>query len=153
MMLLMLAGYFLNIVGIANASKDESGFKRALWVLLAAMAFEIVAAIIQNSSPQVANWLKVPATLFTLVSMIYVLEGIAVLANGLGKKEIADMCENCRKYMMYALILSAAAEVLVSLGITGSATKSVTGIAAGLLEIVAYVFYLRVLNKARLMQE
>lgn len=47
---------------------------------------------------------------------------------------------------------AAAAEVLASLGISGSAVKSTTEIAASLLEIVAYVFYLRVLNKARLMQ-
>jgi len=34
MLLLMLASYILNLIGISNAAKDEDGFKRALWVLL-----------------------------------------------------------------------------------------------------------------------
>ena len=80
MMLLMLVSYFLNMAGIINASKDEAGFKRALWTLLASMAFGIVAAILENSNVKVANWLKIPSTLFELVVMIYVLEGIANLA-------------------------------------------------------------------------
>ncbi len=54
--------------------------------------------------------------------------------------------------MMCALVLSAAAEVLVSLQVAESALKTTSGVAAGLLQIVAYVVYLRVLNQARLMQ-
>lgn len=152
MMLLMLVSFFMNLTGIISASKDEAGFKRALWVLLAGIVFEIIASILQNSSPQAANWLKVPATLCNLVVMIFVLEGIATLADSLVRKDISDMCAKCRTYLLCVLILSAAAEVLASLGVTGSAMQSTTGIAAHLLEIVAYVFYLRVLNKARLMQ-
>ncbi|MBR6027533.1 MAG: hypothetical protein IKP40_00475 [Clostridia bacterium] len=152
MMLLMLVSFFMNLTGIISASKDEAGFKRALWVLLAGIVFEIIASILQNSSPQAANWLKVPATLCNLVVMIFVLEGIATMADGLVRKDISDMCAKCRTYLLCVLILSAAAEVLTSLGVTGSAMQSTTGIAAHLLEIVAYVFYLRVLNKARLMQ-
>ena len=152
MMLLMLVSFFMNLTGIISASKDEAGFKRALWVLLAGIVFEIIASILHNSSPQTANWLKVPATLCDLVVMIFVLEGISTLADSLVRKDISDMCAKCRTYLLCVLILSAAAEVLASLGVTGSAMQSTTGIAAHLLEIVAYVFYLRVLNKARLMQ-
>ena len=152
MMLLMLVSFFMNLSGIIKASKDEIGFKNALWVLLAGMVFEIISSSIQNSSPQVAHWLQVPSTLCNLVVMIFVLEGITVLADNLSRKDVSDMCRSCRTYLLYALILSAAAEVLTALGITGSAGRSVTGIAGHLLEIVAYVFYLRVLNKARLME-
>ena len=38
MMLLMLVSWCLNLVGIINASKDETGFKQALWFFLASMA-------------------------------------------------------------------------------------------------------------------
>ena len=152
MMLLILVSFFMNLTGIISASKDEAGFKRAMWVLLAGIVFEIIASILQNSSPQAANWLKVPATLCDLVVMIFVLEGITTMADSLVRKDISDMCAKCRTYLLCVLILSAAAEVLASLGVTGSAMYSTTGIAAYLLEIVAYVFYLRVLNKARLMQ-
>ena len=31
MMLLMLVSFFMNLTGIISASKDEAGFKRALW--------------------------------------------------------------------------------------------------------------------------
>ena len=152
MMLLILVSFFMNLTGIISASKDEAGFKRAMWVLLAGIVFEIIASILQNSSPQAANWLKVPATLCDLVVMIFVLEGITVMADNLSRKDVSDMCRNCRTYLLCTLILSAAAEVLTALGITGSAGHSVTGIAGHLLEIVAYVFYLRLLNKARLME-
>ena len=50
------------------------------------------------------------------------------------------------------LVLSAAAEIFVALGTKGSVLNTTSGVAAGLLQIVAYVVYLRVLNKARQMQ-
>ena len=87
MMLLMLVSYFMNLSGIINASKDDEGFKRALWALLASIAFGVVAAILENSNARVANWLKVPSTLFELVVTIYVLEGIGNLAGNFGKKD------------------------------------------------------------------
>ena len=152
MILLMLVGYIMNLIGIINASKDEGAFKQALWMLLASMVFGIVASALENSNAQVANWLKVPSTLFDLVVTLYVLEGIANLAGNLGRKEIVDMSRNCRTYLMSALILSAAAQVFAALGTTGTTLNTTSGIAAGLLQIVAYVIYLRVLNKARLMQ-
>ena len=49
-------------------------------------------------------------------------------------------------------MLSAAAEVFVALGTAGTTLSTPSGVAAALLQIVAYVVYLRVLNKARLMQ-
>lgn len=152
MMLLMLVSYFMNLSGVINASKDDEGFKRALWALLANIAFGVVAAILENSNAKVASWLKVPSTLFELVVTIYVLEGIGNLARNLGKNDIADLSKQCRTWMMCALVLSAAAEVFVALGTTGSVLNTTSGIAAALLQIVAYVVYLRVLNQARLMQ-
>lgn len=152
MMLLTLVSYFMNLSGVVNASKDDEGFKRALWALLASIAFGVVAAILENSNAKVASWLKVPSTLFELVVTIYVLEGIGNLARNLGKNDIADLSKQCRTWMMCALVLSAAAEAFVALGTTGSALNTTSGIAASLLGIVAYVVYLRVLNKARLMQ-
>ena len=98
MMLLVLAAYILNLIGISNAAKDEDGFKRALWVLLASMAFGIVAAILENSNAMVANWLKVPSTLFELVVIIYVLEGIGNLARNLGRKDVVDLSIQCRTW-------------------------------------------------------
>ena len=47
MMLIMLASYVLNLIGVVNASKDDEGFKRALWALLASIAFGVVAAILE----------------------------------------------------------------------------------------------------------
>ena len=108
--------------------------------------------MLENSNAKVANWLKVLSTLFELVVTIYVLEGIGNLATNLGKKDIAALSAQCKTWLMCALILSAAAEIFVALGTTGTAFNTTSGIAAALLQIVAYVVYLRVLNKARLMQ-
>ena len=152
MMLVMLVSYILNLIGILNASKDDVGFKNALWVLLASIAFGIGAAILQNSNPRAAHWLQVPSTLFELVVTIYVLDGIANLARNLGKNDIVDLSKQCRTWLMCALVLSAAAKVFVALGTEGSTLNTTSGIAAALLQIVAYVVYLWVLNKARLMQ-
>ena len=150
--LLLVASYILNLIGISNAAKDEGAFKRALWVLLASMAFGIVASFLQNSNPRISNWLEVPSTLFELVVMIYVLEGIANLARNLGKNDIVDLSVQCRTWLMCALVLSAAAEVFVALGTNGTVLSTTSGIAAALLQIIGYVIYLRVLNRARQMQ-
>ena len=152
MMLIMLVSYVLNFIGIAKASKDEEGFKRALWMLLVSLACGIGAGILENKSPNVANWLKIPSTLFELVVTIYVLEGIGSLARNLGKNQIADMSTQARTWMMCALILASAAYVFVALGTAGSVLSTASGVAAALLQLVAYVVYLRVLNKARQMQ-
>ena len=152
MSLIMVVSYILNLIGISNAAKDEEGFKRALWVLLASMAFGIVAAILQNSNPRVSNWLEVPSTLFELVVTIYVLEGIGNLARNLGKNDIVDLSKQCKTWLLCALVLSAAAQAFVALGTEGSVLNTTSGVAAALLQIVAYVVYLRVLNKARQMQ-
>ena len=151
MMLLMVVSYILNFVGIFNASKDEEGFKRALWVLLACIVFGLAAGFLENSNPKVANWLKVPSTLFELVVAIYVLEGIGSIATSLGRQDVAKLSAQSRTWYMCALVLSAAAEVFVALGTTGSVLNTTSGVAAGLLQIVAYVIYLRVLSKARQM--
>ena len=152
MMLVMLVSYVLNLIGISNASKDEESFKRALWVLLASIVFAIGAAILENRNARVANWLKVPSTLFELVVTLFVLEGIGNLARNLGKKQIVDMSAQCRTWLMCALVLSAAAEIFVALGSKGTVLTTTSGVASALLQIVAYVIYLRVLNKARFMQ-
>ena len=152
MMLLMVLSYILNLSGIVNASKDDEGFKLALWTLLASIVFGIAAALLESSNAKVANWLKVPSTLLEMVVMIYVLEGINNMAKGLGNKEVADMSAQCRTWLISALILSAVAEALVALGTAGTALHTTSGVVAALLQIVAYVVYLRVLNKARLMQ-
>ena len=80
------------------------------------------------------------------------LEGIGNLATKLGKRDIADMSAQCKTWMMSALVLSAAAEIFVALGTEGSTINTASGVAAALLQILAYVVYLRVLNRARLMQ-
>ena len=152
MIVLMIVSFFMNFIGISNASKDEEGFRRALWVLVASIVFSVVGGLLENTNPKIASWLNVPAKLFELVVMIYVLEGIANLANNLGKRDIAGMSVQCKTWLMSALVLSAAAEFFVALGTTGSAFNTASGVAAALLQIVAYVVYLRVLNKARLMQ-
>ena len=85
MMLLMLSNYVLNFIGIATASRDEASFKRAMWVLLAGIAFGIAGAALERSNPQVANWLNIPSTLLELVVTLYVLEGIGNLAGNLGR--------------------------------------------------------------------
>ena len=152
MMLAMLVSYVLNLIGISNASKDEEAFKRALWVCLASAVLGIAAAALENSNVRISNWLKVPSTLLELVVTMLVLEGIGNLANNLGKKDIANMSAQCRTWVLCSLVLSAAAEVFVALGTKGSVLNTTSGVAAGLLQIVAYVVYLRVLNKARQMQ-
>ena len=152
LMVLMLLSYILNLIGIVNASKDDDGFKRALWMLLASIAFGLAAAALESSNAKAANWLKVPSTLFELVSVIFVLEGITGVAEGLGNKEVAAMSAQCRTWLISALALSAAAEAFVALGTAGTAMHTTSGVAAALLQIAACVVYLRVLNKARLMQ-
>ena len=86
------------------------------------------------------------------VDTLFVLEGIGNPAGSLFRKQIADRSAQCRTRRMCALVLSAAAEIFVALGTTGSALNTTGGIAAGLLQIAACAACLRVLNKARLMQ-
>ncbi len=150
--LLILVSFFLNIAGILQASKDEESFKRALWIELLGLALAIAVGFLQSGSRLVADWLHIASTLCTMMVTLLVLEGIGRLAVSLGKPEISDMGRRSRAYLLGAFILSAVTELLIALRVVDSYAISACQAATYLLDIGAYVLYLRVLAKARVMQ-
>ncbi|MBR3494255.1 MAG: hypothetical protein IKH38_02405 [Clostridia bacterium] len=150
--LLVLVSYFLGIAGILQASKDEESFKRALWVELLGLALTIVIAYLQNSSPRIASWLNIAVTVCAMTVTLLVLEGICRLAESLGRKDITALAEQSRKYLLIAYLLSAVGELFVALNPGDPFYVSASGVAAFLMDIAAYVLYLRVLSRAKTMQ-
>ena len=150
--LLLLVGFFISIAGIIQASKDEASFRNALWAELLGLALSIAAAILQNSGSQAAGWLSAASTVVSLLVHLLVLDGVCRLAGALGKTEIMAMGSRCRIYLLCAMLLSAAGRAIMVLFPGDPDYVSIIGIADFLMEIGAYVLYLRVLAKAKSMQ-
>ena len=149
---LLLLSFFLTLGGIINASRDEVSFKRALWTLLAGIVVSVAVSVIQNSNHLIANCLNIISTAFTMLTTLFVLEGICKLAGSLGKKEIVTAGEECRRLLIGTFILSAVLEIAMVLIPSEKNLEHYIQIGVYVLDIMAYILYIKVLAKARKMQ-
>ncbi len=148
---LFIVSFVLNAAGIAQAARDEAAFKRALLALVLSVVAAGVISVVQNTNRQVANWLNIAATFCTLTVFLMVIGGICALADKVGDKAVAALGEKTRKYLWCTFLLSAAAETVVALFPGDAGLSNQFGVVANVLDIVAYILYIRLLAKARLM--
>ena len=151
-LILFLVGYILCLAGITQASHDEESFKRALWAALLGVAVVLLSAVLQQNNAAVSKWLEVASTVCSMTVTLLVLDGIKNVADKLGNKEMSALSRNCSRIVLYPFILSLLAEVIVAVLSLNDSTSNLFKIAIWLMDIVAYLLYLRVLAKAKVMQ-
>ena len=90
---LMIVSYILNIIGVGNAAKDESGFRSAMIAIIIGIVASIVAGIFSNK--------EVVCLLAQLVSKIcdimvfwFCIGGIRNLADKMNNRGIANKADS-----------------------------------------------------------
>ena len=151
-LLLFLASYVLSLAGIINGAHDEESFKRALWAELALIALTIASAFLQDSQPQMVKWLDVVSTVARMMVTLLVIGGIDRVAAKLGKTDVVIIGEKSRYFMISAFLLSAVFEVMLVFFFQNNPSMTYFfRMTVYVLDIIAYVLYLRLLNRARMM--
>lgn len=151
-LVLFLFSYILNMAGITQAAHDEESFRRALWAAVAGLLVILAGSFLNQNNPQISKWIEILNTVCTMVMTLLVLSGIGKIADSLGKTAVSELSRNTSRIVLYPFLMSVAGELLIAVLSLNETASALCQAAVYLMDIVAYVCYLRVLMKARTMQ-
>ena len=145
---LMIVSYILNIIGVGNAAKDESGFRSAMIAIIIGIVASIVAGIFSNK--------EVVCLLAQLVSKIcdimvfwFCIEGISNLAEKLNDRGVANKADSFTKLIIGIYIAGIVLAIIGSFVKVGGFLDGFIDVAGAVCSIVAYLSYLSLLKGAR----
>ena len=145
---LMLVSYILNIIGVGNAAKDESGFRSAMIAIIIGIVASIVAGIFANK--------EVVCLIAQLVSRIcdvmvfwFCIGGIRNLAVKMNDRNIANKADSFTKLIIGIYIAGIVLAIIGSFVKVGGFLDGFIDVAASVCSIVAYLSYLALLRDAK----
>ena len=145
---LMLVSYILNIIGVGNAAKDESGFRSAMIAIIIGIVASIVAGIFSNK--------EVVCLLAQLVSKIcdimvfwFCIGGIRNLADKMNDRNIANKADSFTKLIIGIYVAGSVLAIIGSFVKVGGFLDGFIDVAGAVCSIVAYLSYLSLLKGAR----
>ena len=153
---LLLIAFIFNLIGLKKAGKDESNIEGAFWLAIAGIVVSVLGAIlpvvISSQSTRISNIASVLSGLFEILIVIFVCTGVSNLAAQIGQEALA--AKGKRTALTYAIVyaLGKSASIIVS-WFTESGAQLVVSIiilvVSIVLEILAYIWYITFLGKAR----
>ena len=151
--LALIAG-ILSLVGIINASKDESAFKTALYAIILSLVAAAVMGIF-SSSATVQSICQSVQNVMSIIVTIYVIHGVTNLAEKLNNAEVAQKGKKLLMIIVVIYVLALVANILVLVfgGMFASVTAGIIGLAALVLDVIGYIVYLSLLSKGKKMLE
>lgn len=153
-LIVALASAILYLVGIIKASKDELGFRMALWAILAGILFSLLETLFSMLSLQiVANVFSVANKVTELLAFLFVIQSIMIIASEKGREDIVTLGDKIKKIILivYLVTIIAYLVAVIFLGVVGATVAGVASIIAAVLSVVVYVLYLVFLGKAKKM--
>jgi hypothetical protein len=153
MSVLFIISFLMNIGGLNKAKPDEVNFKNALYMVIAGIVLSVVVGATKEGTllHTLGNSLS---NVCNLLVNYLVATALMNLANRLGDAAVAQKAKSVRS------LLTAVWVIALVLHILGDAFTSKAGMIAGVLaliasviEIIAYIVYLGLLNKSRGMLE
>ena len=145
---LMIVSYILNIIGVGNAAKDESGFRSAMIAIIIGIVASIVAGIFSNK--------EVVCLLAQLVSKIcdimvfwFCIGGIRNLADKMNDRVIADKADSFTKLIIGIYVAGIVLAIIGSIVKAGGFLDGFIDVAGAVCSIIAYLSYLSLLKGAR----
>ena len=145
---LMIVSYILNIIGVGNAAKDESGFRSAMIAIIIGIVASIVAGIFSKN--------EVVCLLAQLVSKIcdvmvfwFCIGGIRNLADKMNDRGIANKADSFTKLIIGIYIAGIVLAIIGSFVKVGGFLDGFIDVAGAVCSIVAYLSYLSLLKGAR----
>ena len=145
---LMIVSYILNIIGVGNAAKDESGFRSAMIAIIIGIVASIVAGIFSNK--------EVVCLLAQLVSKIcdimvfwFCIGGIRNLADKMNDRNIANKADSFTKLIIGIYVAGIVLALIGSFIKFGGFMNGLVSVLGAVCSIVAYLSYLSLLKGAR----
>ena len=145
---LMIVSYILNIIGVGNAAKDESGFRSAMIAIIIGIVASIVAGIFSNK--------EVVCLLAQLVSKIcdimvfwFCIGGIRNLADKMNDRNIANKADSFTKLIIGIYVAGIVLAIIGSFVKAGGFLDGFIDVAGSICSIIAYLSYLSLLKGAR----
>jgi len=149
--LALIAG-IMSLVGIIQASGDESSFKVALAAIIISLATAVIAGIFSTNGA-IQGICQIIQNVMSLAVTVFVINGVTNLAEKLNNMEVFDKGKNLLKIIIciYAFSLVASVISLIFGGTFASVTAAILALIAALLNVLSYILYLILLNKAKKM--
>ncbi len=152
--ILALLASLLNIVGVANASKDESSFKTALiWIIIGIVISVAMGTL--GDGHQLYRYLNVGSRLANILTTIYIIIGVTNLAAKVGDRDQEARGKRVQNIIVAIYAISIVLESIgdFTKGNIPTTVLAVCGIAAIVLMIVYYFMFLKLLSRSRKMLE
>ena len=150
---LTLAAFILTMIGISNAAKDEANFKNAISALFVGVIAAIAQSPLQTSSPLVGGFCGIVGTFCEFLVTFFVISGTLNLARKVHDRKVQALGLFTMKLILiiYAVILILNVITMVLSMRAADTASTAAGLIGSAAALVAYLFYLRLLNRARMM--
>lgn len=171
-LVLVIVAFIMNLVGVINASRDESSFKSALIFIIITMVLSIVSGFLKDASTVAESILSLISSLASVFVLIFIIAGIIRLADRFNRGDIGVKGSRVLKLLVIikvvALIITTVAAFMGGFsniisdfvssitapaggGSSPSVALGVLFIAVQVLEVVQYIIYLPFLSQAKKM--
>ena len=146
-LILFVAGYITNFIGIKKASADEEDFKKVIGLVA------VIISVLLSENKMLSSACDIINNVAQLFVTVYVIQGIRNIAVKIGDSEVDSKGGDIFKVILciYTLIFLSKAISIFFPTSTGTVLSVVLVIMAGFLSIVQYVLYLSYLSRAKKM--
>lgn len=151
--LVALIAFVMNLVGLINARKDDSGFRIALIVTVLGIIASAISSIWGNDNKNLSKWMDIAITICSMWASYYVLTGIANLAEQYPDPETKALALKSRTWVEGTFCATAIFKFIINIFNIkdGSTIYTILSIVALLLELASYILYIRALSKGKKM--
>ena len=145
---LMVISYFLNIIGVNNAAKDEEGFKRAMIAIIVGIIASVVAGIFSNNET-VSLLAQLVSRICEVLVFWFCIGGIRNLAVKMNDRNIANKADSFIKLIIGIYVVGIVLAIIGSFVKVGGFLDGFIDVAGAACSIVAYLSYLSLLKGAK----
>lgn len=148
-----LVAFILNIVGLAQARKDESGFNTAFMLTFAGIVVSLISGFF-GSDQELSNIFSIAIDLIWLLVTCFIIVGIVNLANQVNDAAVAQKGNNLLKLIVSVQVLSIVikvAGVICNALKIGQMIPAILSIVAGVLTVIYHFLYISLLAKGKKM--
>ncbi len=156
---LAIISFIMNIAGLSRAKADEPNFRNALFAAVVGIVASALLALAGTSSESLLGSLGDTLTnICSFLTTYFVCTALIALADRLGNGEMRERGRKARSLLTTVYVIG------IVLGVLGAVFERSRSAAVGVvaavillvsavLDVVAYVLYLKLLSKARTMLE
>ena len=148
---LSLIAFILSLIGTFQGKKDEVNFGYAFLIVVIGIVLSIVSSFLKQDS-EITRYVQIVADVCIAWMNYYVLLGVAGLALKRGETALHDSAKRASTLVAIGVTAGEMLQLYATnIRNTNQTLMIVLTVATGIIEIVAYVYYLILLSRAKKM--